>query len=71
MFFNKTGLYVWHCHMIDHEDNEIMRPMYILANSNQTFDLQSITGLDVPMPYAITLEAKCIPVVGNVVNGVK
>ena len=30
-----------------------------------------ITGLDIPMPYAITLEAKCIPVVDNVVNGVK
>jgi FtsP/CotA-like multicopper oxidase with cupredoxin domain len=22
--------YVWHCHIIDHEDNEMMRPLYIL-----------------------------------------
>lgn len=22
--------YVWHCHMLDHEDNEMMRPMHII-----------------------------------------
>ena len=21
------GTYVWHCHIIDHEDNEMMRPL--------------------------------------------
>ena len=21
--------YVWHCHILDHEDNEMMRPMFI------------------------------------------
>ncbi len=21
--------YVWHCHIIDHEDNEMMRPYYL------------------------------------------
>ena len=24
--FDKAGLYVWHCHIIEHEDNEMMRP---------------------------------------------
>lgn len=24
--FDLEGLYVWHCHIIDHEDNEMMRP---------------------------------------------
>ena len=24
------GTYVWHCHIIDHEDNEMMRPYTIL-----------------------------------------
>jgi spore coat protein A len=24
--------YVWHCHIIDHEDNEMMRPYKVLAN---------------------------------------
>jgi len=23
--------YVWHCHIIDHEDNEMMRPTSIIA----------------------------------------
>lgn len=29
MSFDKQGRYVWHCHIIDHEDNEMMRPMQI------------------------------------------
>ena len=24
--FDTAGLFVWHCHIIDHEDNEMMRP---------------------------------------------
>lgn len=24
--FNKPGLFVWHCHIVEHEDNEMMRP---------------------------------------------
>jgi FtsP/CotA-like multicopper oxidase with cupredoxin domain len=28
--------YVWHCHIIDHEDNEMMRPTYIKALSGAT-----------------------------------
>jgi FtsP/CotA-like multicopper oxidase with cupredoxin domain len=24
--FDKAGLYVWHCHILEHEDNEMMRP---------------------------------------------
>ena len=26
--------YVWHCHIIDHEDNEMMRPYLVVANTN-------------------------------------
>jgi len=29
--FDKPGLYVWHCHIVEHEDNEMMRPMYVLS----------------------------------------
>ncbi len=25
-----TGLYVWHCHVLEHEDNEMMRPLKVL-----------------------------------------
>jgi FtsP/CotA-like multicopper oxidase with cupredoxin domain len=24
--FDLPGRYVWHCHIVDHEDNEMMRP---------------------------------------------
>lgn len=36
--------YVWHCHIVDHEDNEMMRPDEITANpnANRTF----IKGVD-------------------------
>ncbi len=27
--FDMEGLYVWHCHIIDHEDNEMMRPYHV------------------------------------------
>lgn len=27
--FNKPGQYVWHCHIVEHEDNEMMRPYRI------------------------------------------
>jgi FtsP/CotA-like multicopper oxidase with cupredoxin domain len=27
--FNTPGQFVWHCHMVDHEDNEMMRPYRI------------------------------------------
>ncbi len=26
--------YVWHCHIIDHEDNEMMRPTSVIPNTN-------------------------------------
>ena len=28
--FDTPGLYVWHCHIVDHEDNEMMRPYRVL-----------------------------------------
>jgi FtsP/CotA-like multicopper oxidase with cupredoxin domain len=27
--FKTPGLFVWHCHMLEHEDNEMMRPYHI------------------------------------------
>ena len=27
--FDIAGLYVWHCHIVEHEDNEMMRPYRI------------------------------------------
>jgi spore coat protein A len=28
--FDKAGLFVWHCHIVEHEDNEMMRPYRVL-----------------------------------------
>jgi len=25
-FYDIAGLFVWHCHILSHEDNEMMRP---------------------------------------------
>jgi spore coat protein A, manganese oxidase len=27
--FDRTGEYVWHCHIVEHEDNEMMRPLVV------------------------------------------
>ena len=28
--FDIAGLFVWHCHIIEHEDNEMMRPYRVV-----------------------------------------
>ena len=35
--FEHPGLYVWHCHIVEHEDNEMMRPYRILHRVNIPF----------------------------------
>jgi len=30
--FDIVGLYVWHCHIVEHEDNEMMRPYVVSPN---------------------------------------
>ena len=27
--FDLPGFYVWHCHIVEHEDNEMMRPFHV------------------------------------------
>jgi len=35
--FDLPGMYVWHCHILSHEDHEMMRPYYVYsANSPVT-----------------------------------
>ena len=29
MKFDRKGLYLWHCHILDHEDNDMMRPLQV------------------------------------------
>jgi spore coat protein A len=35
-FEGYAGRYVWHCHILEHEDNEMMRPYEVLALSKKT-----------------------------------
>ena len=28
--FDLPGRYAWHCHLLEHEDNEMMRPLNVL-----------------------------------------
>lgn len=34
--FDIPGLFVWHCHIIEHEDNEMMRPYFVGPNLPQS-----------------------------------
>jgi spore coat protein A len=29
--FDRPGRYVWHCHILSHEDHEMMRPFVVRA----------------------------------------
>jgi spore coat protein A len=35
-FEGEPGRYVWHCHLLEHEDNEMMRPFQLLPASAKT-----------------------------------
>jgi bilirubin oxidase len=36
--FDQAGLFVWHCHIVEHEDNEMMRPYEVVAEGDQHHD---------------------------------
>jgi spore coat protein A len=38
MRFELPGLFVWHCHIIEHEDNEMMRPYRVLPGCDDEDD---------------------------------
>jgi FtsP/CotA-like multicopper oxidase with cupredoxin domain len=38
--------YVWHCHIIDHEDNEMMRPTSVISNANAAGNRTYIKGVN-------------------------
>jgi FtsP/CotA-like multicopper oxidase with cupredoxin domain len=38
--------YVWHCHIIDHEDNEMMRPLSVQPNANPVLHRTYLQGID-------------------------
>ena len=34
MTFSNEGQYTWHCHIVEHEDNEMMRPYAVGTPQN-------------------------------------
>ena len=43
--FDIAGLYVWHCHIVEHEDNEMMVPYCVgPQNANGCQNLQFAPG---------------------------
>jgi spore coat protein A, manganese oxidase len=41
--FDKPGDYVWHCHIVSHEDNSMMRPLAVMPSS-QTVCRESVSS---------------------------
>ncbi len=35
--FDVPGLYVWHCHIVEHEDNEMMRPYRVRGKTHTSY----------------------------------
>lgn len=65
--FDREGLYVWHCHILSHEDYEMMRPFYvgeipieITAMYNQASDL--ITESDMEAKHLNSFEISPNPI---------
>jgi len=51
--FNPNGGhgYVWHCHIIDHEDNEMMRPYLVMANGPTRIEEPIYLGYQSSHPF--------------------
>ena len=47
-FEGYTGRYVWHCHILEHEDNEMMRPYEVVASS-----MAAVTDSQVPAEWCV------------------
>ena len=45
--------YVWHCHILDHEDNEMMRPLIILGSNNQLSSVLDLALIAVAVIVAV------------------
>ena len=40
-FFDKEGLYVWHCHILSHEDYDMMRPFEVIKKTEEIASLEN------------------------------
>ncbi|MCW8809627.1 MAG: multicopper oxidase domain-containing protein, partial [Ignavibacteriaceae bacterium] len=51
--FDRPGRYVWHCHILSHEDHEMMRPYHVGALPKQTAEneIASVTDFRLEQNY--------------------
>jgi spore coat protein A, manganese oxidase len=59
--FDIVGTYVWHCHIVEHEDNEMMRPYLVRLDPNNP-DINQDGAVDVTDLRLMQVEAnKALP----------
>jgi len=46
LFNDQTGWYMWHCHMLEHEDHDMMRPLRVLPDKDDGEDDDGDDGED-------------------------
>jgi spore coat protein A len=77
--FDLEGLYVWHCHILSHEDHTMMRPYYVgpmpgmtatapLALSNAPNPFNPSTRIRFALPAAGRVELRIFDVAGRLVR---
>jgi spore coat protein A len=79
--FDRAGRYVWHCHILSHEDHEMMRPYEVLApNAPRTLTsaredqlrLSAMgTELAIDLQRAADVEVRIFDVLGREVRGLE
>jgi spore coat protein A len=59
--FNLPGRSAWHCHILSHEDHEMMRPYYIVPNSAVTTSSKSANDKDADIDLEKAVQFKTRP----------
>jgi spore coat protein A len=54
--FDLEGLYAWHCHILSHEDHEMMRPLYVGEMNNAEMKINAIKNAAPELEKQVQLE---------------
>jgi FtsP/CotA-like multicopper oxidase with cupredoxin domain len=64
--FDIAGLYVWHCHIVEHEDNEMMRPFTVVDANAPTGTIVINGGATFTRSASVTLTLSATSAAGAV-----